>query len=109
MITLPTQEQIKNLSMPKLFELLNVNQKGGLSLDEVKYRHRQFGLNEILEKRKNYLLLFLKKFWGPSAWMIEAIAILSLFLHKQSDFYVSSGLLLVNAVIGFFQERRAEM
>ena len=108
MITLPTQEQMKNLPMPKLFEILGTDQKSGLSANEVKSRNSQFGFNEIPERHKNLLLLFMKKFWGISAWMIEAIAILSWCLHKRSDFYVAAGLLLVNAVIGFLQERRAQ-
>ena len=108
MIQLPNQEQMKSFPVPQLFELLSADQKNGLSSDEAKSRVVQFGFNEIPERRKNLFLLFLKKFWGMSAWMIEAIAILSLCLHKRSDFYVAVGLLLVNAVIGFFQERRAQ-
>ncbi|MGZ3809114.1 MAG: plasma-membrane proton-efflux P-type ATPase [Bacteriovorax sp.] len=108
MITPPNQDQMKGLSVSQLIELLGSNQKLGLSSDEVISRTQQFGLNEIPEKRKNPFLQFLKKFWGPSAWMIGAIAALSLFLHKRFDFYVAAGLLVVNAVIGFLQERRAE-
>jgi H+-transporting ATPase len=99
---------VKSLPLGQLFELLGVDEKKGLTSDEVRSRTTKFGFNEIQEKRKNLFLLFLKKFWGMSAWMIEAIAILSLCLHKRSDFYVAAGLLVVNAVIGFFQERRAQ-
>lgn len=108
MIILPSQDQIKNLSVLNLSLMLGANQEQGLSLEEVKLRTKQFGLNVVPEKKKNFLFLFLKKFWTPSAWMIEIILILSLFLHKQVDFYVAGGLLLINAVIGTLQEVRAE-
>lgn len=108
MITLPTHDQMKNILMPQLFELLEANQNIGLSTDDVNSRSKQFGFNEIPEKPKNPFLLFFKKFWGPSAWMIEMIAVLSFFLHKQSDFYVATTLLFINALIGFIQEGRAQ-
>jgi len=108
MITLPTQEQLKTIQVPEVLKRLGANENFGLTSEEANSRLVQFGFNEIPEKHKNLYLAFLKKFWGLSAWMIEAIAILSLFLHKQSDFYVATGLLIVNAVIGFLQEKRAQ-
>ena len=39
--------------------------------------------------------------------MIELIAALSLVLHKLADFWVAVALLLVNALLSFFQEERA--
>jgi plasma-membrane proton-efflux P-type ATPase len=100
--------KLKNLAMPQILSTLNVDKDVGLSFDEAKRRLEHFGFNEIPEKRKNPFLLFAQKFWGASAWMIEAIAILSLSLHKRADFFVSAGLLVINAVIGFFFERRAQ-
>lgn len=107
MIKLPTQDQIKTLSMPKTLELYGSDQARGLTSEEAKSRSKQFGFNEIKETHKNSLFIFLKKFWGLSAWMIEVIAVLSFCLHKLADFYVAAGLLFINAVIGFLQERRA--
>ena len=51
--------------------------------------------------------MFLGKFWGLSAWMLEMIMILSAFLRKYTDLAVVSALLVVNAVLRFEQERRA--
>lgn len=108
MISISPHEKMKSLSMSELFQILEVNPTLGLSSDQIISRTNQFGFNEIPEKKRNPFFLFLKKFWGPSAWMIEAIAILSLYLNKRSDFYVSAGLLFINAVIGFLHERRAQ-
>jgi plasma-membrane proton-efflux P-type ATPase len=86
---------------------LGSNRDAGLSLAEAATRLAKQGANEVPEKRSHPLLRFGKKFWGLSAWMLELIAALSFFLHKHADVYVAISLLVVNAVLGFFQEERA--
>jgi plasma-membrane proton-efflux P-type ATPase len=80
----------------------------GLSIGQVEARRRQFGPNEVPDKKPRAILTFLSKFWGLSAWMLEAIAALSWMLHRYADLVIAASLLALNAVIGFFQERRAE-
>ena len=80
----------------------------GLTSAEVDMKRHEFGWNEVAEKKPQRLVLFLKKFWGPSAWMIELIAIVSIALHKSNDVIISIGLLAVNAIISFFEEQHAE-
>jgi H+-transporting ATPase len=80
----------------------------GLSATEVGRRWERFGYNEILEKKKNRLLVFLRYFWGPIPWMIETAAVLSAVIARWEDFGVVIVLLLVNAVVGFYEERKAE-
>ena len=65
------------------------------------------GYNEVAEKRGHPVLDFLRKFWGISAWMLELIMVLSAALGKYSDLAVVGALLVVNAVLGYAQERRA--
>ena len=67
----------------------------------------QYGYNEVPEEKERPVLRFLKKFWGVSAWMLELIIILSAVLHKYADLAVVGGLLVVNAVLSFAQDRRA--
>jgi len=72
---------------------LGVNPETGLTRTDVDSRRDQHGYNEVLERQEHLLLKFLKKFWGLSAWMLEAIIILSFFLQKYSDLAVVSVLL----------------
>jgi H+-transporting ATPase len=80
----------------------------GLSSEQVEARRRQYGPNEILEKKPHAVLTFLAKFWGLSAWMLEAIAALSWTLHRYADLMIAASLLALNATIASVQERRAE-
>jgi len=79
----------------------------GLASSDAQARLAAEGANEVLEKRTHPFLGFARKFWGLSAWMLELIAALSFVLHKRADVAVALSLLVVNAVLSFFQEQRA--
>ena len=80
----------------------------GLTRAEVTELRNQYGPNDIPEEKKHPLLKFLSYFWGPIPWMIEAAAILSAAIAHWEDFAVILLLLMTNAVVGFFQEKKAE-
>jgi magnesium-transporting ATPase (P-type) len=87
--------------------VLHVNPDAGLTRAEADIRRKAHGYNEVAETKAHPVLMFLGKFWGLSAWMLELIMVLSAVLGKFSDFAVVSALLVVNAVLSFIQERRA--
>ncbi len=82
--------------------------ESGLSTSEAEARFQQYGPNEILEKKINPLIKFLGYFWGIIPWMIEAAAILSAILSRWDDFAIIFLLLLMNGVVGFWQEHKAD-
>lgn len=86
---------------------LGTDRQRGLSSEEAASRLQRFGANEVPEKARHPVRLFLRHFWGLSAWMLELIALLSYLLGKQADFQVAVALLVVNAILGFVQEQRA--
>ena len=86
---------------------LHVDPDKGLTPAEVENRHREHGFNEVTEEKGRPVLMFLRKFWGLSAWMLELIMVLSAVLRKVSDVAVVGVLLVVNAVLSFVQEHRA--
>ncbi|MCW3995211.1 MAG: plasma-membrane proton-efflux P-type ATPase [Candidatus Bathyarchaeota archaeon] len=79
----------------------------GLSSAQVREKQKQYGLNEVPEKKVSPLLSFAKKFWGLTAWMLEIAIVLSFVLGKYLDLYIITALLLVNAILGFIQEQQA--
>jgi H+-transporting ATPase len=82
--------------------------KTGLSSEEVTKRLQQYGPNEIPEKKISPYRKFLGYFWGPIPWMIEIAAVLSIIIQRYEDFALIFTLLNVNAVVGFWQERKAD-
>jgi len=80
----------------------------GLTSVEVTDLRGRSGFNDLPEEKKHPLLKFLGYFWGPIPWMIEIAAILSAVISHWDDFAIILLLLMTNAVVGFFQERKAE-
>jgi H+-transporting ATPase len=79
----------------------------GLSQAEAEKRLKQYGPNELEEKKTNEFLKFLTYFWGPIPWMIEIAVILSAAARHWPDFGIILVLLLSNAVVGFWEEHQA--
>lgn len=65
------------------------------------------GPNEVGESRENPWLVFVRKFWAPVPWMLEAAVILTVVLGRQADAVIISSLLIFNAVVSYLQENRA--
>jgi H+-transporting ATPase len=99
-------DEAKGISSDDLVSKLSSSKKG-LSSSEAEERLQKYGSNEITEKKVNPLLKFLGYFWGPIPWMIEIAAVLSAVIQRWEDFAVIFSLLLVNAVVGFWQEHKA--
>ncbi len=101
-----TTEEAKKTSIDELMNKLSANPLG-LTSSEAEKRLQQFGPNEIPEKKQNPLIKFLSYFWGPIPWMIEAAMIMSAAIQHWPDFAIILVLLMVNAVVGFWQEHKA--
>jgi len=54
------------------------------------------------KKKENKAIKFLKKFWAPVPWMLEATIVITALLGKYLDTYIILFLLVFNAFIGFF-------
>jgi H+-transporting ATPase len=102
-----TTEEAKKISVDEVFKALNSNEKG-LSSSEAQQRLQQFGPNEITEKKTSSLRKFLGYFWGPIPWMIEAAVVMSAIIQHWPDFAIILMLLMLNAVVGFWQENKAD-
>jgi len=100
-------DTIKKLSVKDAFKIFSSGEHG-LSGSSVKKRIVKYGYNEISSKKTNIIIKFLSYFWGPIPFMIEIAAFLSAFIHHWADFWVISVLLLSNALVGFWQEHKAE-
>ncbi len=100
-------EETKKLSIDDLLEKLQTTKKGFIS-SEVEKRRSEYGFNELPEKKVHPILKFLGYFWGPIPWMIEIAAVLSAIIRHWEDLLIILILLLINAIVGFWQENKAD-
>jgi H+-transporting ATPase len=100
-------ESFQKANADEVLKLLKSNPESGLKTAEAEERLKTYGYNEVPQKKTNPYVRFAKKFWGLTAWMLEAIIILSWFLQRYADLYIVTGLLVFNAVLAFSEEQRA--
>ncbi len=98
----------KKMTVENVLSDLNTNLKMGLDNSEAKSRLERYGYNEIPEKKVNPIIKFLSYFWGPIPWMIEIAALLSALIQHWTDFIIIMILLILNGVVGFWEEHKAE-
>jgi len=99
--------RIASMSAEELEKELETSADKGLSASEAKERLDKYGYNELEEKETSPILKFLAYFWGPIPWMIEIAAILSAAVKHWEDFGIITTLLVVNAIVGFWEEHKA--
>lgn len=79
----------------------------GLTSKEAARRLAEVGPNEVAERRRNPVLAFLGRYWGPMPWLLELAAVLALVLGHVTEALVIVVLLTVNAVVGQVQSSSA--
>ena len=79
----------------------------GLSSEEARHRLATYGPNEIQEAKPHPLALFLRKFWAPVPWMLEATIVLEFVLGHHAEAIIIAMLLVFNAAVSLLQEGRA--
>src|SRR6202050_675061 len=82
--------------------------KDRLTQEEAAARLKKDGPNAIEEKRISPLKRFLTFLWGPIPWMIEIAAVLSAAVRPWEDFVIIFFMLALNAVVGFWEEFKAD-
>ncbi len=80
----------------------------GLTAAEARARLRQFGPNAVVEEQAHPLRQFVRRFWAPIPWLLEATIIIQLFVGERVEAAVIGGLLVLNAVVSLLQEGRAQ-
>lgn len=84
-------------------------QTSGLDIKEVDKRLKQYGYNHLPQKgTKNPLTLFLSQFKNGMVVILFLTIIISLAIDHTTDAIVITILLLINIVVGFIQEYKAE-
>jgi Ca2+-transporting ATPase len=81
----------------------------GLSETEYLRRLEKFGKNELeSKKKKTAIQIFISQFIDFMILILVSAAVLSIFLGDYKDSVIIAVIVLLNAVIGFYQEYKAE-
>lgn len=85
------------------------NLRQGLSNNEVNSRRKQFGFNELEEAEKqSALLLFFSQFKDFMVIVLLAATLISGILGEYIDAIAIMAIVLLNGILGYVQERKAE-
>lgn len=103
-------EEHHALAAHEVLLLLEVNPTTGLSADEAQVRRRRFGVNSLpAAKSAGPMQRFLRQLHNPLVYVLLAAGAITLSLGEYVDSSVIFGVVLVNTVIGFIQESKAEV
>ncbi len=98
-----------HLPAAEVVRLLDSNAERGLDRFEAERRIKHFGPNRLTpSQRKSALMRFLAQFNNPLLYILIAAALVTAVLKSAVDGAVIFGVVLINALIGYLQEARAE-
>jgi Ca2+-transporting ATPase len=106
----PDQKLWHSKQTNEIVSELGTNTSSGLSSSDAEKRVHDFGYNEIKEKgKKKPIMVFLSQFNDFMIWILIAAAFISgIVVREITDAIVILIILIINAVLGFVQEFRAE-
>ncbi|AFY55527.1 P-type ATPase, translocating [Rivularia sp. PCC 7116] len=107
------QEQLKSschsLSVLSAIELFNSNLETGLTAEEVAIRYEKYGYNQLpLKPQKPAWIKFLLQFHQPLLYILLVAGAVKASLGSWTNAAVIWGVTLINAIIGYVQEAKAE-
>ena len=91
-----------------IFEELQTNEKGLTSLEAEK-RLEKYGRNELPEKKpEGFFSIFINQFKSPLIYILLGAGVIVSLMGEWADAIVILAVLMLNAVIGSFQEGKAQ-
>jgi len=99
--------EYEGISVKEALTLLKAS-TDGLTESEAKSRIGKFGENKIVEEKRNSLVEFFSRYWGPMPWLLELAMVLSYILGHYLEVIIVFVLLTINVTIGFLHERSSQ-
>ncbi|ABR55241.1 ATPase, P-type (transporting), HAD superfamily, subfamily IC [Methanococcus vannielii SB] len=96
-----------SLEVDKVFSDLD-SSPNGISKKDADERLNRFGENIIENYERSKLSIFLKQFMSPVIYVLIFAAILAFFIGDTNDFLIIIGIVIINSLLGFWQESKAE-
>ncbi len=100
-------DQFQVLTIEETFKCLETSSHG-LSNAEAKKRLSLFGKNVIKDEKISKFRIFLRQFNNILIYILFAASIISMLIGEWTDFLVINSIIVINGMIGFWQELKAE-
>lgn len=98
-----------NKSTEQVLQELDIDLEQGLTSEEAARRLEQYGPNKLAEKkRKSVLSMFIAQLKDTMIYILLAATVLSIFMGDYAEAIIILVVVVLNAVIGVFQENKAE-
>jgi cation-transporting ATPase F len=98
-----------HLPASEVLKLLETDAQTGLDMFVLQHRLEHFGLNVLTPRKgKSPLVRFLAQFTNPLVLILVIASAVTAVLKDPLDAAVIFGVVLINAIIGYIQEARAE-
>jgi len=96
-------------SVDEVLKELNVDPSKGLDTESAKERLEKYGANELKEEKgKSFFKKLLAQFSDFLVLILIAAALVSFFIGETQDAIVIIAIVIVNAMLGLYQEGKAE-
>jgi len=97
------------LDLEEVVEILESSSSNGLTAEEARERLNRYGPNELIEKEHKPLwMMFIDQFKDFMILVLIVAAVVAGIIGEPSDTIAITVIVLLNAVLGFIQEYRAE-
>ncbi len=97
-----------SLSGQKVLDFFQTDKNAGLTSEQVEKARAQYGLNQVKPpKGQSAWIRFLLQIHQPLIYVLILSATIALFLGEYVDATVIYGVVIGNAIMGFFQEGKA--
>lgn len=98
-----------HLAANEIKTLLETDLSEGLDIFVIQHRQERFGVNQLAQrKRKSPIIRFLLQFNNPLIYVLLGSSLLTLLVKGPVDAGIILGVVLVNAIVGYIQESKAE-
>jgi len=100
------KEKFYSLPPEKALKILETDKKG-LSRKEAELRLKKYGPNAIQERKESLLTIFIRQFNNPLVYILLVAIGITAYMGDKIDAVIIGIIVLVNSLLGFFQEVKA--
>jgi len=105
----PTAQAWHALPADEVLDALETDRADGLTSDDAARRLEEHGPNELgKDEPRGELEILLHQFTSPLIYILLVAFVVTILIDEYTDAAVIAAVLVINAIIGFIQERKAD-